>query len=89
MGKFLILADLVAKGEYALAFIAMLMAAVAVVFYLRLIIVVWSSPKEPSEVAPALPRVTSCGLCADCRHGCQYRPIVCPCDHWWARLDKG
>jgi NADH-quinone oxidoreductase subunit N len=55
LGKFLVLADLVAKGEYALAFIAMLLAAVAVVFYLRLIIVVWSSNKEQAPTATALP----------------------------------
>ena len=55
LGKFLILADLVAKGEFTLAFIAMLMASVAVVFYLRLIIVIWSSSRETPTSVSAVP----------------------------------
>jgi NADH-quinone oxidoreductase subunit N len=51
LGKYLIFADLVAKGEIALTVVAMLMAVVGAYYYLRLIIAVWSGPSTSKQPA--------------------------------------
>jgi len=47
LGKYLVLAELVDKGRLFLAGFAMLMAVVGVVYYLRVILTIWSSELPP------------------------------------------
>jgi NADH-quinone oxidoreductase subunit N len=59
LAKYLVLAELVAKDQVALAIIAILMAVVGAAYYLRLVITVWSAPSgetgdEPVEATPGL-----------------------------------
>lgn len=55
LGKFFILSELVGKGEVLLAIVAMLMAVVGAVFYVRLIMVVWGREDDRLEKDAAPP----------------------------------
>jgi NADH-quinone oxidoreductase subunit N len=55
LAKFYVIAAAVDSRSYALAVIAMLAAVVAAFFYLRVIIVMYSSPAEGEDAPPRLP----------------------------------
>lgn len=55
LGKFLVLMELVAKGQVIVALFAVLMAVVGAVFYLRLLVNLWAVPgREPVASGPDL-----------------------------------
>ncbi len=55
LGKFLVFADLVAKGYVVAALFAMLMAVVGATYYLRLLVTIWAGqPKEPAHTGSSL-----------------------------------
>lgn len=63
LGKFFILSELVAKGEVVLAVVAVLMAVVGAIFYLRLIILIWGRP-DPSVEHAESPSICPLGAFA-------------------------
>ena len=55
LAKFYVISAAVESGSYALAIVAMLMAAVAAFFYLRLVLVVFSTPSDADAAEPTAP----------------------------------
>jgi NADH-quinone oxidoreductase subunit N len=87
LGKYLILSDLVAKGQVLLAALGMFMAVVGAVYYLRFVISLWSGDgrsvpeRGPSGLAWAAVLVTvfvTFALLADPALGVEAAPAVRP-----------
>lgn len=52
LGKFMVLMELVSKGHAAIAVVAVVMAVVGAVYYLRLVVTLWAVPREPAAGGP-------------------------------------
>ena len=52
LGKFLIFADLVAKGKMMIAIFAMVMAVVGAAYYIRMIVALWAATNKEPAIAP-------------------------------------